>query len=47
MGWGSSSARPTLDIDLLGHIANTPDTIIKVFREILRTQPHVQDGVSF
>lgn len=47
MGWGSSSARPTLDIDLLGHIANTPDTIIKVFREILRTQPQVQDGVSF
>lgn len=33
MGWGSSSARPTLDIDLLGHIANTPNTIIKVFRE--------------
>lgn len=47
MGWGSSSARPTLDIDLLGHIANTPNTIIKVFREILRTQPQVQDGVSF
>lgn len=47
MGWGSSSARPTLDIDLLGHVANTPDTIIKVFREILRTQPQVQDGVSF
>lgn len=47
MGLGATSARPTLDIDLLGHIANTPETIARTFRDILQTKPKVQDNVSF
>lgn len=46
-GMGSSQARTTLDIDLLGRISNNEESIRKAFREIVRTKPGVQDGVSF
>lgn len=47
LGMGTVPARNTLDIDLLGRLSNNPDTVARVFRDIIRTKPGVQDGVSF
>lgn len=46
-GMGSAQARTTMDIDLLGRISNSEESIKKAFAEIVRTKPGVQDGVSF
>lgn len=46
-GMGSSQARTTMDIDLLGRISNSGESIKKAFSEIVRTKPGVQDGISF
>ena len=47
MGIGAGSARTTMDIDLLGRISNTPDSIRKAVLSIIHTKPGVVDGVSF
>lgn len=46
-GMGSAQARTTMDIDLLGRISNSEESIKKAFAEIVRTKPGVQDGISF
>lgn len=47
MGMGAGAARTTMDIDLLGRIANSPDSVLKAVRSIIRTKPGVADGVHF
>ena len=47
MGVGAGSARTTMDIDLLGRISNSPQSIQKAIASIVRTKPGVSDGVSF
>lgn len=34
MAWGSPSTRPTRDIDLLGHLPNQVDDLVKVIRDV-------------
>lgn len=47
MGIGAGSARTTMDIDLLGRLSNSPDSVKKAMLSIIRTKPGVADGVSF
>jgi predicted nucleotidyltransferase component of viral defense system len=47
MGVGAGVARTTMDIDLLGRISNSPESIQKAIHTIIRTKPGVADGVSF
>lgn len=47
MGMGAGAARTTMDIDLLGRIANSPESVLKAVRGIIRTKPGVADGVHF
>lgn len=44
--WGASSSRPTRDIDLLGRLNNSVDTLVPVFRDVcqLAVEP---DGLVF
>lgn len=44
--WDISSIRPTRDIDLLGRMANEPDDVSQVFREICETDVP-DDGLTF
>jgi predicted nucleotidyltransferase component of viral defense system len=44
--WDISSIRPTRDIDLLGRMANEPDGVAQVFREICETAV-ADDGLTF
>lgn len=44
--WDISSIRPTRDIDLLGRMANEPDSVAKVIREICETEV-ADDGLTF
>ncbi len=46
MVWQRETSRPTLDIDLLGKLDNTPDTLIKVVKNILETKVE-DDGLVF
>ena len=34
--WGASSIRPTRDIDLLGHLPNQVDDLVKVIHDVCR-----------
>lgn len=45
--WDGEASRPTLDIDLLGRTANTPENISALFREICAIQPGIPDGIHF
>lgn len=47
MGVGAGTARTTMDIDLLGRISNSPESIQKAISSIIHTKPGVADGVSF
>ena len=47
MGIGAGSARTTMDIDLLGRISNSPDSIQKAITSIIHTKPGIADGVRF
>lgn len=44
--WRAPVTRPTRDIDLLGHIANAPDVVGKVIREVC-AQEVEPDGLEF
>lgn len=44
---GARTARTTMDIDLLGKILNSPDSIFKTISSIIHTEPRVANGVSF
>lgn len=44
--WGAPSARPTKDIDLLGHMQNSVDVLIGVVRDVCRQEVE-PDGLSF
>lgn len=46
-GLGSAQARTTMDIDLLGRISNSPESIRKAMHTIIHTKPGIQDGVTF
>lgn len=41
MGIGAGSARTTMDIDLLGRLSNSPDSVKKAMLSIIRTKPGV------
>lgn len=47
LGLRAPSARPTQDIDLLGKISNSAESVKKVITDILLTKPQIQDGVNF
>lgn len=47
MGMGAQTARTTMDIDLLGRISNTPDSVLKAVRSVILTKPGMADGVHF
>lgn len=44
--WGAAASRPTRDIDLLGRIDNSIESIVAVFREVCRL-PVEADGLVF
>ena len=44
--WEAPLARPTMDIDLLGRIENSVETLVKVTREICQQEVE-PDGVVF
>jgi hypothetical protein len=44
--WGFTNMRPTRDIDLLGHTQNTVDSVLKIFRDVSRSEPE-PDGPEF
>lgn len=44
--WGAPEARPTRDIDVLGHTENTPEAVLERIREILQAEAS-QDGIVF
>lgn len=44
--WEVSLARPTRDIDLLGHVANDIDRIVAVVKEVCRQEVE-PDGLDF
>jgi hypothetical protein len=46
VAWESPVTRPTRDIDLLGRLDNSPETIVAVIREIC-AQPVAEDGLRF
>lgn len=39
--------RTTRDVDFLGHGENSANEVEKLFREIVRIEPHVDDGLEF
>lgn len=47
LGIGAGTARTTMDIDLLGRIDNSPESIRKAMTTVIRTKPGITDGVSF
>lgn len=47
MGMGAGAARTTMDIDLLGRIDNSPESVLKAIRSIITTKPGMADGVQF
>ena len=47
MGVGAGTARTTMDIDLLGRISNSPESIRKAILTIIHTKAGESDGVSF
>jgi predicted nucleotidyltransferase component of viral defense system len=46
VGWNAPAYRPTKDIDLLGQIECSVETLVSVFRNVCR-QPVEPDGLSF
>ena len=47
MGLGANPARTTMDIDLLGHISNSPQDMQIVVRNILHTKIGTSDDIQF
>ncbi len=47
MGLGANPARTTMDIDLLGHISNSPKDMQIVIRNILHTKIGASDDIQF
>lgn len=44
--WEAPQSRPTMDIDMLGHADNDPDTLLERIRSVLQTET-VDDGLTF
>ncbi len=47
MGLGANPARTTMDIDLLGHVSNSPQDMQIVIRNILHTKIGASDDIQF
>jgi predicted nucleotidyltransferase component of viral defense system len=44
--WDAPQSRPTMDIDMLGHITNAPDTLLNAMRDVLAVEVP-EDGLRF